>query len=328
MINQPPTLSVRNLTKCYEGQHGTVSALRDLSFDMPAGQSLSIVGESGSGKTTAALCIAGLQSIDAGSVQFSGENFSGAARAEQKRLRRNFGIVFQNPLSALNPRLRIWQSVAEPLRVHEPEMTRAAQRQQAEAMLGQVGLGNQHFAAFPSELSGGQLQRVVLARALILNPKLVILDEPTSALDVSIQAQVLNLLQELRDTRGLNYLFITHNLALVEVLTDHVMVMYAGRVVESGPAGSVFLNPRHPYTQELIRAIPEARPSQRKLFREIDVKPAQPSAEVGCAYRLRCAHAQTDCAGTTPTINLAIQSVACLHPLEQLSSQLADQTGA
>lgn len=314
-MEQAPTLSVKNLTKRYVGQHGIVHALRDLSFDIPHGHSLSLVGESGCGKTTAALCIAGLQSLDSGSVQLSGKNFSGAARAAQNQLRRDFGIVFQNPLSALNPRLRIWQSVAEPLRVHEPSISAEVQRQQAQAALDQVGLGMQHFSAFPSELSGGQLQRVVLARALILNPKLVILDEPTSALDVSIQAQVLNLLQELRETRGLSYLFITHNLALVEVLTDNVIVMYAGRVVEAGPAHVVFANPRHPYTQELIRTIPEAIPKKRTAFRAINMEQVHAAAEVGCAYRLRCANAKPDCAGAIPQPATESHAVACLFPL-------------
>jgi oligopeptide/dipeptide ABC transporter ATP-binding protein len=315
MTQQAPTLSVKNLAKSYPGQQGVVHALRDLSFDIPHGDSLSIVGESGCGKTTAALCIAGLQALDFGSVQFSGNNFSDATRAEQNKLRRDFGIVFQNPLSALNPRLRIWQSVAEPLRVHEPSMAADLQQQRAQAALEQVGLGTQHFRAFPSELSGGQLQRVVLARALILNPKLVILDEPTSALDVSIQAQVLNLLQELRDTRGLSYLFITHNLALVEVLTDKVIVMYAGRVVESGPAALVFAKPRHPYTQELIRTIPEATPGKRTAFRAINMGQVHAAAEIGCAYRLRCANAKPDCAGAIPQLATETHAVACLFPL-------------
>lgn len=315
MIDKEPTLSVKNLAKSFVGQHGTVHALRDVSFEIGQGQSLSIVGESGCGKTTAALCIAGLQSLDSGSVALSGKNFSAAPRAEQNHLRRDFGMVFQNPLSALNPRMRIWQSVAEPLRVHQQKLSREIRQQRAHAALEQVGLGVQHFRAFPSELSGGQLQRVVLARALILNPKLVILDEPTSALDVSIQAQVLNLLQELRDTRGLSYLFITHNLALVEVLTDQVVVMYAGRVVESGPAEVVFAKPRHPYTQELIRTIPEATPKNRAVFRAFNAGQIQAAAEVGCAYRLRCAYAKLACASATPPLATAAHAVACLFPL-------------
>ncbi|MFA6312902.1 MAG: oligopeptide/dipeptide ABC transporter ATP-binding protein [Sterolibacterium sp.] len=316
-MNEPvPTLSVENLAKRYRAQHGTVYALRDLSFDIPAGHSVSIVGESGCGKTTAAFCIAGLQSIDAGAVYLAGEKFSGASRGVQKRLRKDFGMVFQNPLSALNPRMRIWQSVAEPLRVHDPAVTPLTRQRQAEAMLEQVGLGKQHFQAFPGEMSGGQLQRVVLARALILDPRLVILDEPTSALDVSIQAQVLNLLQELKSTRPLSYLFITHNLALVEVLTDRVMVMYAGRVVEAGPAAEVFAHPGHPYTRELIQAIPDANPGKRQTFPSIEISPVQQAANSGCAYRLRCPHAQTDCAETVPQLGPQARAAACLHPLQ------------
>lgn len=308
-------LKVHTISKSYKAQHGTVHALRDLSFEIHAGRSMSIVGESGCGKTTAAYCIAGLQQVDAGTVYLAGENFSGASRSQQKRLRRDFGIVFQNPLSALNPRMRIWQNVAEPLRVHEPAMHSSTQQLTAESMLERVGLGKQHFRAFPSELSGGQLQRVVLARALILNPKLVILDEPTSALDVSIQAQVLNLLQELRDTLCLSYLFITHNLALVEILTDEVMVMYAGRVVEAGPAEDVFAHPRHPYTHELIQSIPDPTPGKWKMLRSIDVNSAQQFADSGCAFRLRCANARPECSEVTPPLVNHPHSVACLYPL-------------
>jgi oligopeptide/dipeptide ABC transporter ATP-binding protein len=315
MTGSAPPLRVEHLSKRYRAPHGTVHALRDLSFEIPAGRSVSIVGESGCGKTTAALCIAGLQSIDSGVVYLAGEKFSGVSRSEQKRLRRDFGMVFQNPLSALDPRMRIWQSVAEPLRVHEPAMTRLERQRQAEAMLAQVGLGRQHDQAFPGQLSGGQLQRVVLARALILNPKLVILDEPTSALDVSIQAQVLNLLQELKDSRGLSYLFITHNLALVEVLTDSVMVMYAGAVVEAGSAAEVFVDPRHPYTKELIQAIPVATPGKRQALQSIDINQVQPAADSGCAYRLRCTNAQQDCAAGVPALDSNPHAAACLHPL-------------
>lgn len=307
-------LRVQNISKSYQSQHGTVNALRDLSFEIPAGRSVSIVGESGCGKTTAAYCIAGLQPVDAGTVYLAGENFSGASRPQQKRLRRGFGIVFQNPLSALNPRMRIWQNVAEPLRVHEPTITSKVRQQQAESMLEGVGLGRQHLQAFPGELSGGQLQRVVLARALILSPKLVILDEPTSALDVSIQAQVLNLLQDLRDTLALSYLFITHNLALVEVLTDEVMVMYAGRVVEAGPAEVVFANPRHPYTHELIQSVPDPTPGRRKMFRSIDINPAQQLSDTGCAFRLRCDRAGSACSEVVPPLGPEAHAVACLYP--------------
>jgi len=314
MTTAPP-LKVESISKRYHARHGTVYALRDLSFEIRAGRSMSIVGESGCGKTTAAYCIAGLQPVDAGTVYLAGEDFSGATRVQQKRLRRDFGIVFQNPLSALNPRMRIWQNVAEPLRVHEPNMGVSNRKQLAESMLERVGLGLQHLQAFPGELSGGQLQRVVLARALILNPKLVILDEPTSALDVSIQAQVLNLLQELRDTLALSYLFITHNLALVEVLTDDVMVMYAGRVVESGPADVVFAKPRHPYTRELIQSIPDPSPGNRKMLGLNDYSAVQQIAGGGCAFRQRCSNARAGCSEVIPPLDFQAHAVACLYPI-------------
>ena len=312
-----PTLKVEHISKSYRGKQATVHALRELSFEIQPARSLAIVGESGCGKTTAAYCIAGLHPVDAGTVYLGGENFSAATGAVQKRLRSGFGMVFQNPLAALNPRMQIWQSVAEPLRVHAPSLPKQARLESAQAILAQVGLSSLHFHAFPAALSGGQLQRVVLARALIMNPRLVILDEPTSALDVSIQAQVLNLLQDLRETRALSYLFITHNLALVEVLADDVLVMYAGRVVEAGPVGVVFARPRHPYTQELINTIPDPSPRNRQNFRHIDVRQASQSAASGCAYRLRCSRVQADCALTVPTIAGQAHAVACLHPLDE-----------
>ncbi len=223
--------------------------------------------------------------------------------------------MFQNPLAALNPRLRIWQNVAEPLRAHESTLGSAAQEDRAAAMLTRVGLGKQHLRALPRQLSGGQLQRVVLARALILEPRLVILDEPTSALDVSVQAQVLALLQQMQDDLALSYLFITHNLALVETLADTVMVMYAGRVVEAGPSSTVFTRPRHPYTRELIASIPEPTPAKRQMFRTIDAQHIPPAATSGCAFRLRCPRAQADCATQLPPLGADPHAAACLHPL-------------
>ncbi len=317
MNTLPPPLVVRGLHKQFATPHGIVHAVRDLNLTIAAGRSTALVGESGCGKTTSAFCIAGLQEADAGTVRLGGADFSGASRSEQQRLRRHFGIVFQNPLAALNPRLRIWQNVAEPLRAHEPALGKLAQEERTAAMLTRVGLDKQHLRALPRQLSGGQLQRVVLARALILEPRLVILDEPTSALDVSVQAQVLALLQQMQDDLALSYLFITHNLALVETLADTVMVMYAGRVVEAGPSSTVFTRPRHPYTRELIASIPEPTPAKRQMFRAIDAQHVPPQATGGCAFRLRCPHAQADCAAQLPPLGTEAHAVACLHPLSQ-----------
>ncbi|MFH7042531.1 ABC transporter ATP-binding protein [Paucibacter sp. JuS9] len=300
-----PVLSVRGLRKSY----GPVKALRGLDLELQPGRSLAIVGESGSGKTTAAMCIAKLVSADAGEVRIGGAEFLGTGASQTVLLRREFGVVLQNPLSSLDPRQRIWVSVIEPLQVHMKGLDRAALHDRALEMLTRVGLGEAMADRLPHQLSGGQLQRAVIARALILQPRLVILDEPTSALDVSVQAQVLNLLCDLRDELQLSYLFITHNLALVEILAHEVLVMYAGGVVERGPVHQVFAAPRHPYTAELLAAVPGAGTPL------LDAKPDPGFAATGCAYQLRCAHAQAACRGVAPTEAAGQLSASCHFPL-------------
>jgi oligopeptide transport system ATP-binding protein len=265
MLAPDPVLSVKGLTKTWrgKGRGAVVTALRDVSFAIAGGASLAIVGESGSGKTTAAMCVARLLRPDSGSIHMLGRDVLAADAAGERQIRRTFGIVLQNPLTALDPRVRIGQSVAEPLVVHEPQTRSGEALERALAELDRVGLDRAQAQCFPHELSGGQLQRAVIARALILRPRLVILDEPTSALDVSIQAQVLNLLCDLRDEMGLSYLFITHNLALVPILAGEVLVMNAGAVVERGPVQQVFEAPAHAYTRELLASIPDADAAPR-----------------------------------------------------------------
>lgn len=300
-----PVLSVRGLRKSY----GAVQALRGLDLELQPGRSLAIVGESGSGKTTAAMCIAKLVRADAGQVHIGGAELLGAGASQTTALRREFGVVLQNPLSSLDPRQRIWVSVIEPLQVHLKGLDRAALRDRALEMLTRVGLSETMADRLPHQLSGGQLQRAVIARALILQPRLVILDEPTSALDVSVQAQVLNLLCDLRDELQLSYLFITHNLALVEILAHEVLVMYAGAAVERGSVHQVFAAPRHPYTAELLAAVPGAD------MPLLDAKPDPGFATSGCAYQLRCAHAQTACKTVAPPVATSALSASCHFPL-------------
>jgi ABC-type glutathione transport system ATPase component len=263
MNRATPLLSVQGLHKSYAGQQGRHWALRDLSFELPAGRSLALVGESGSGKTTAALCLAGLLVPDSGSVHLNGHPLVGASTRSLRGLRRHIGLVLQNPLTSMSPRRRLWQSVAEPLRVHEPALGRDACREQALQGLLRVGLDASLAERLPHQLSGGQLQRAAIARAVVLRPALVVLDEPTSALDVSVQAQMLNLLCDLRDEFGLSYVFITHNLAIVEMVADEVLVMHQGQAVERGAAARVFSAPEHPYTRELLGAIPDPDPATR-----------------------------------------------------------------
>lgn len=306
-------LQVSGLTKSYPQRRGRVTVLQCLDFELQAGRSLAIVGESGSGKTTAAMAIAKLVLPDAGKVQIGAEDFLAAGRSATTRLRRNFGVVLQNPLTSLDPRIPIWRSVAEPLEVHEPAMKAPAIRKSALAMLARVGLDTLMADRCPHQLSGGQLQRAVIARALILQPRFVILDEPTSALDVSVQAQVLNLLCDLRDEFNLSYLFITHNLALVEIIAHDVLVMYAGAVVERGPVHEVFSKPRHPYTADLLAAVPtHLTPPQAAVEKSLE-DAAGPGG--GCAYHQRCRHAQPRCAVEVPAQAREPSSVSCFFPL-------------
>jgi oligopeptide/dipeptide ABC transporter ATP-binding protein len=319
MSGAEPLLQVSGLGKTFAGAAGRVTVLRDLSFTIARGRSLAIVGESGSGKTTAALCVSRLLAADAGQVRLGGEDLTGAGGAALRRLRRRLGVVLQNPLSALDPRMTVWRSVAEPLQVHEPGLGSAAIERRALDWLERVGLDTVQARSLPHQLSGGQLQRAVIARALILEPQLVILDEPTSALDVSIQAQVLNLLGELREQFGLSYLFITHNLSLVGLLADEVLVMYAGAAVERGGAAAVFAQPRHPYTAELLAAVPRPEPGDRTYLAAADEPPAQAGPPgrpgAGCAYAARCRRAQDRCRREAPAVATEAQPVACFHPI-------------
>lgn len=304
-------IEVRGLAKRYVGQ--TIPALAGLDFALSRGRSLAVVGESGSGKTTAAMCIAKLAAADQGEVLLAGRDLLRATRRETVALRREFGVVLQNPLTALDPRICIWRSVAEPLEVHEPSLTKVALRQRSLEMLDRVGLSAAMAERLPHQLSGGQLQRAVIARALMLRPRFVILDEPTSALDVSVQAQVLNLLCDLRDELQLSYLFITHNLALVEILAHEVLVMYAGRVVERGPVHQVFANPWHPYTAELLAAVP----GRGSAFATNAGELAPAAGDDGCPYRRRCARAEeVRCATPPPTTSTdSPRQVACHFPI-------------
>lgn len=289
----------------------TRTVRRDLSFDIAVGRSLSIVGESGSGKATAAMCLARLAEPDHGAVLLNGQDLMAAPSAMLRHLRRHFGVMMQKPLTSLDPRTTLWQSVAESLDVHERGLPVAERKRRAIGWIERVGLSATQAHSLPHRLSGGQLQRVVIARTLILQPKLVILDEPTSALDVSIQAQILNRLWDLRDELELSYLFITHNLSLVEILADDVLVMFAGAAVERGPVDEVFARPRHPYTRELLAAIPGIDPRIRNYFDVTGRLPRPVAATTGCAYAPRCEGAQPRCSNERPGVGSEPAPVSC-----------------
>ena len=253
-------LSVRDLHCSFETTRGTVHAVRGVSLDLAPGETLALVGESGCGKTTLARCILGLQKPDSGEIRLGGDNLVGLSRREARRYRPRMQCVFQDPFSSLNPRRRVEDLIPEPLDV-QGVGTPAERRRQTAELMGRAGLRPHWGRRFPQEFSGGQRQRLGIARALSLRPSVLICDEPVSALDVSVQAQIINLLWELQRDMGLSYLFITHDLMLVENFADRVAMMYQGRIVEEGPAQEIWRNPQHAFTQSLIDAIPIPDPN-------------------------------------------------------------------
>ncbi|MBN9034823.1 MAG: ABC transporter ATP-binding protein [Rhizobiales bacterium] len=253
-------LSVRDLHCSFETTRGTVHAVRGVSLDLAPGETLALVGESGCGKTTLARCILGLQKPDSGEIRLGGDNLVGLSRREARRYRPRMQCVFQDPFSSLNPRRRVEDLIREPLDV-QGIGTPAERRRKTSELMERVGLRPDWGRRFPHEFSGGQRQRIGIARALSLRPSVLICDEPVSALDVSVQAQIINLLWELQRDMGLSYLFITHDLMLVENFADRVAMMYQGRIVEEGPAQEIWRNPQHAFTQSLIDAIPIPDPN-------------------------------------------------------------------
>ena len=316
-------LQVRDLRKSYATRHGPVRAVDGISFDVEAGRTVALVGESGCGKSTIALTLVRLLEADGGEVRFEDIRLGQLSRRDDIEVRRKFGIVFQNPYSSLDPKMRVLEIVGEPLRTVLGMRGRAL-RERVIMHLEQVGLGPEHVDRYPHEFSGGQRQRIAIARAVALEPRLLILDEPTAALDVSIQAQVLNLLIELQRTLNLAYLFISHNLATVEYVADEVMVMYLGRIVEAGPVEAVFAAPRHPYTRALIDSIPLLDPSRRGTLQPLggDV-PSPLDVPEGCAFAPRCRHRSERCARAAPALEETVleetgerRRIACFHPLD------------
>ena len=287
---------------------GQVRALDGVTLTLPEGKTLGIVGESGCGKTTLARTLLGLEAPTAGSVELgpaladglAGDRLEELRLSDLRRLRRRIGVVFQDPLGALNPRMLVKDLVTEPLVIHGET---GGLRDRARELLELVGLNPDHLYRFPHQFSGGQRQRIVIARALALEPQLLVLDEPTSALDVSVQAQILNLLQQLQRDLGLSFLFISHDLAVVKHMCDRVAVMYLGRVVEEAPAAQLFANPRHPYSQALVSATPELDPARRqeRIVLEGDVpSPAAPPS--GCHFHPRCPIAVDRCSVEYPEL--------------------------
>ncbi len=290
-------------------------ALEDVSLIVERGRSLGVVGESGSGKSTLARLVMALDRPSAGTVRFAGEDLFSLDAAELRARRRHFQMVFQDPYGSLDPRQPVGRIVAEPLDVAEPALPRADRAERIDGLLAAVGLAADAATRYPHEFSGGQRQRIALARALITAPDLIVADEPLSALDVSVQAQVLNLLMELQETRGVTYLFISHNLAVVEHVADEVAVMYRGRIVEQGAADEVFDKPAHPYTKALVEAVPDLAAAGRGALPPALPDDGAPAAS-GCPFAPRCPRREARCLEEAPQLRevAAGRRAACHFP--------------
>lgn len=316
-------LTARELTRHYVVSrglfkgHALVRALNGVSFELEAGKTLAVVGESGCGKSTLARALTLIEEPSSGSLQIAGTEVTGASKAQRKQLRRDVQMVFQSPYASLNPRQKIGDQLAEPLLINT-SLSKAERRDKVQKMMEQVGLRPEHYQRYPHMFSGGQRQRIALARAMMLQPKVLVADEPTSALDVSIQAQVLNLFMDLQKEFNTAYVFISHNLAVVRHVADQVLVMYLGRPAEMGPKEDIYEKPLHPYTQALLSATPAIHPDPLKpKIRIAGELPNPLNPPDGCAFHKRCPHATERCAKDVPAFRqVGTRQVAC-HYAEQ-----------
>ena len=316
-------ITASHLERDYEVSRGFLSkphllrAVADASFAVEEGTTLAIVGESGCGKSTLARLLTMIEPVSGGALSIDGYDVAAGGRADLKALRATVQIVFQNPYGSLNPRQKIGAILEEPLKINT-SLSAAERQAKGRAMLAEVGLRPEHYGRYPHMFSGGQRQRIAIARALMLEPKILVLDEPVSALDVSIQAQILNLLADLQQKRGLTYVFISHALAVVRHVADNVMVMYLGRGVELAPAEVLFETPRHPYTQALLAATPIADPERRghrvRLTGEL---PSPFNPPPGCAFNPRCSFATDRCLTETPKMLAHGPTTVACHGVEE-----------
>jgi oligopeptide/dipeptide ABC transporter ATP-binding protein len=308
-------VQVRGLVKHFPTDQGVLRAVDGVTFAIVEGETLGLVGESGCGKSTAGRCILRLIEPTAGEIEFEQRNVVAMNKRELRVLRRQMQIIFQDPQASLNPRMKVGDIIAEPLVIHKIG-TKQERRERVAWLLGKVGLDADFMKRYSHEFSGGQLQRIGVARALALNPKLIVADEPVSALDVSVQAQVVNLLQDLQKEFGLTYLFISHGLAVVEHISTRVAVMYLGRIVEIAEAKDLYLNPLHPYTRALLSAIPIPDPKEKRdrIILKGDVPTAR-NPPSGCRFRTRCPIAIDECARIDPELREISpgHSAACIR---------------
>ena len=302
-------LSVRDLSVHFPLRHGLLShavklrAVDGVSFDLKPGETLGIVGESGCGKSTLGRAILRLIEPSGGQVAWMGRDFLGLDAKQLREQRRDMQIIFQDPLASLDPRMTVGKIIGKPLRTFQPGIKRAELQQRVIEAMQQVGLAPEMMNRYPHEFSGGQCQRIGIARAMILRPKLIVCDEPVSALDVSIQAQVINLLIDLQCAKGLSYLFIAHDLAVVAHISHRIAVMYLGRIVEIADKADLFANPKHPYTQALLAAVPVADPKKKNTAPLIEGDVPSPiNPPSGCAFHTRCRYVMDRCRIETPKL--------------------------
>lgn len=317
MSNNPselPILQVRNLKKYFHVSKGTLHAVDDISFDIRQGKTLGMVGESGCGKSTTGRLLVRLHESDSGSIRYDGIEVTRASSKEMKVLRTKMQMIFQDPYSSINPRHTVASIIGEPLKIYKKVRNMQEYEEKVHQLMETVGLADRLYDAYPHELDGGRRQRIGIARALALEPQFIVCDEPVSALDVSIQAQILNLLMDLQDKLKLTYLFITHDLSVVKHISDDIVIMYLGQIVEQANTEELFRHPIHPYSQALSSAIPVPRLNARKeriILKSEVVSPIDPKP--GCRFAPRCNYAKPECGEADPVLREVVPGrlVAC-----------------
>lgn len=315
-------IDVRNLTKRFPIRGGilgrevaAVHAVKNVSFTIKRGETLGLVGESGCGKSTLGRCVLRLLEPTSGEVYYNGTNIINLNATEMREMRRKMQVIFQDPFASLNPRMTVGNIIAEPIKIHKLASNSADVNKRVVKLLDLCGLRSEAINRYPHEFSGGQRQRICIARALAVEPEFIVCDEPVSALDVSIQAQIVNLLQDLQDELKLTYLFIAHDLQVIEHISDRVAVMYLGRMVEMAGSEELYKHPRHPYTRALFSAIPMPDPSRKKerIVLEGDV-PSPINAPSGCHFHPRCPSIQDRCRNDAPDLDSGSHRYACWNP--------------
>ena len=311
-------LEVKNLKKYFKAGGGLLHAVDDVSFTLEAGKTLGVVGESGCGKTTLGRTVLHLTEPTSGEIYFEGQDISRPNKAELRAMREKMQIIFQDPYSSLDPRMSVSESIAEPL-VVQGKLSKSEISDETDALMDTVGLADRYKNSYPHELDGGRRQRIGIARALALKPKFIVCDEPVSALDVSIQAQVINLMLDLQEERKLAYMFVTHDLSVVKYISDDIMVMYLGQMVEKAPSNELFKNPMHPYTKALLSAIPLPKlvPDKKRIIMQGEItSPINPKP--GCRFMARCPHACEACTQPQELRELEPNHFVSCHLCEKL----------